>query len=90
MGFGLALAFGIGCGAGYGTGAVASSSGSSSFVPPARAGTNPQRWEYMCVQTRDADEATAGANEAGIKGWEMSGGTQVGQHHALWCFKRPL
>jgi hypothetical protein len=55
-------------------------------VPPARAGTNPQRWEYACrglpVEARPVEEA---ANKLGAEGWEMTGSSE-----STWCFKRSL
>lgn len=65
-------------------------------VPPARAGTSPQRWEYVCKAAAsfgDADvgKFTAVANAFGREGWEM---TAAGGANTLgtvtWCFKRPL
>jgi hypothetical protein len=56
-------------------------------VPPARAGTSPQRWEYTCpyTSTNNASTVTETANKFGAEGWEWSGlvGSAV-------CFKRPL
>jgi hypothetical protein len=65
------------------------------MIPAARAGTNPQRWEYACVR---ADEGvTQLANEHGQQGWELAAaagegsGTGLTSHEAMiWCFKRPL
>jgi hypothetical protein len=54
-------------------------------VPPARAGTNPTRWEYRCVKAFNPEED---ANKLGAEGWEL--GSAVGVAPALWCFKRPL
>jgi hypothetical protein len=57
-------------------------------VPPARAGTTPQRWEYACTRLSASNteaEHASKANRYGAEGWEMS--TLIG-----WdlCFKRPL
>jgi hypothetical protein len=58
-------------------------------VPPARAGTTPQRWEYICKPASLPDEITEIANAYGKAGWEMVGGAgQAGWMR--WCFKRPL
>jgi hypothetical protein len=56
-------------------------------VPPVRAGTNPTRWEYKCID-EGPGEIEAAANKLGTQGWEISsvGGTD----HHRWCFKRPL
>jgi hypothetical protein len=58
-------------------------------VPPARAGTNPQRWEYFCRDEGTAGFVTKMANQAGQEGWELVavGG---GSLNDTWCFKRPL
>jgi hypothetical protein len=56
-------------------------------VPPARAGTSPQRWEYACRDTPWGTEAkTQMANQFGEQGWDLAG-VIVGSQ---WCFKRPL
>ena len=55
------------------------------IVPPARAGTAPQRWEYACHTLHDESGLEDTANKYGVQGWEMS--AAVG---SLWCFKRPL
>jgi hypothetical protein len=55
-------------------------------VPPARAGTNPQRWEYACKDARGDENVTKMANEKGQQGWELS----ASGPYAAWCFKRPL
>jgi hypothetical protein len=51
------------------------------LVPPARAGTTPQRWEYQC------DNDVRGFNRLGREGWEMAAGGGVA---GTFCFKRPL
>ncbi len=64
-------------------------------VPPARAGTNPTRWEHVCKFV-DLDEAkaTTTTNQYGEQGWELvTVATLEGRGNtnaALWCFKRPL
>jgi hypothetical protein len=80
---GLAGAFVIGC---------AASQLVSNAIPPARAGTAPQRWEYVCNtidSRRDHERMTEQANAYGRAGWEM---TAVASDNGLssWCFKRPL
>jgi hypothetical protein len=92
-GVALALAFGIGCGAGYGAGTTAS----NFVVPPARAGTNPPRWEYTCMvlparasgPTPDASEL-ANMNKAGGEGWELVTAQGGGSLNTVFCYKRPL
>jgi hypothetical protein len=54
-------------------------------VPPARAGTNPQRWEYACIAGGNAPFVSEVANKFGAEGFEMSGASGM-----TWCFKRPL
>jgi hypothetical protein len=59
-------------------------------VPPARADTSPQRWEYTCMSGADDPAETAHkASVFGAKGWELVGaGTHM--YGATWCFKREL
>jgi hypothetical protein len=88
------LVFVIGCAAG----GVAS----QVVIPPARAGTSPTRWEYLCTNVKQSvPEALA---ESGSKGWEMVSafpshyeqGTGAGLLNDLkadaygFCFKRAL
>jgi hypothetical protein len=54
-----------------------------SMVPPARAGTTPQRWEYFCHYD------TSGFNLLGKEGWELAAGATSGTV-GTFCFKRPL
>jgi len=61
----------------------------SMVVPPARAGTSPQRWEYHCFDEWGADDVTEEANKVGKQGWEMAGGNSLNTA-VTWCFKRPL
>ena len=77
MGIGLALGLAIGCAA------------APFVVPPARAGTNPQKWEYMCFQDHDSESVAQSANKAGAEGWEMAVSSGAGGRF-LWCFKRAL
>jgi len=88
----VALIFIIGCAAG----GVAS----QLVIPPARAGTNPTRWEYLCQQGNAA--LTSSLNGAGLEGWElvnvlalhqsvvsgMSG--EIRTDLLMTCFKRAL
>ena len=59
------------------------------IVPPARAGTNPQRWEYVCKEEYGEDGVTKIAKEFGAQGWELAAAAGPGTRVA-WCFKRPL
>jgi hypothetical protein len=60
----------------------------SFVVPPVRAGTSPQRWEYTCIETRR--EYVAAMNSFGQQGWELTTGIAPTYGDATWCFKRPL
>lgn len=76
------VAFLAGCGA--------SAVASQLAVPSARAGTNPTRWEYLCMVaqpevTSRTKSDTDAFNRAGGEGWELA--TTGG---AAWCFKRQL
>lgn len=64
-------------------------------VPPARAGTTPQRWEYSCESAIQG--ITAMANRYGQEGWELTAAAGYGaglglsqEEKMVWCFKRPL
>jgi hypothetical protein len=59
-------------------------------VPPARAGTSPQRWEYMCKQAVGEGTVTDMANQFGTQGWEMAAVAGLSPQNAVWCFKRAL
>ncbi len=63
----------------------------SQFVaPPARAGTNPTRWEYYCIQ--GLEKVIERSDQLGAEGWEMVTATAVAghtDHYYTWCFKRP-
>jgi hypothetical protein len=54
-------------------------------VPAARAGTNPQRWEYACAYGVAYAHEIETANQYGAQGWEL-----VTKGEGSWCFKRPL
>jgi hypothetical protein len=60
------------------------------IVPPARAGTSPQRWEYFCKHDWGDKDITSMANEAGQQGWELAAVGAEGSLPPTWCFKRPL
>jgi hypothetical protein len=55
-------------------------------VPPARADSGVQRWEYACKQEGGrAQEVTDMANRLGAQGWQLV----VNEAAAgIWCFKR--
>jgi hypothetical protein len=64
-------------------------------VPQVRAGTNPTRWEYHCVE--GSEEIVAHSNKMGAQGWEMTAGAGAGsgagigsEREFIWCFKRAL
>jgi hypothetical protein len=77
MGLSLAGAFILGCMAAQ----------SPLVVPPARAGSDVQRWDYHCV--RYPDNITQTARALGKEGWELAAGAGTASYH-YWCFKRPL
>jgi hypothetical protein len=81
--FGLLGAFLLGCVASQVTALV---------VPPARAGTSPQTWEYFCkrVESFPTDQATATFNTFGSEGWEMVAVATSPGPRDMWCFKRAL
>jgi hypothetical protein len=61
-------------------------------VPPARAGTSPQRWEYVCKDELGASRVAQMADQFGQEGWELvtaAAGMGPGAE-VTWCFKRPL
>jgi hypothetical protein len=87
----VAIVFLIGCA----TGGVAS----QLAVPPARAGTTPTRWEYLCQE--GADKLVTALNRAGAEGWELTAMIPMlqsrsavgGELHVdliVTCFKRAL
>ena len=57
------------------------------IVPPVRAGTEPQKWEYTCpvIPQVWTDASQAKMNEYGSQGWELV--LNVKDTH---CLKRPL
>lgn len=83
----IGMVFLIGCAVGGASSRLA--------VPQARAGTNPTRWEYHCID--GTEELGANSNKMGEQGWEMAAGAGAGSGSGLtsskdyvWCFKRPL
>ena len=79
----LLIAFLIGC--------VTTQMASQFVVPPVKAGTNPQKWEYKCFNERSSyniKEIEDKSNQLGKSGWEMvSAGS--GEYPAI-CFKGAL
>jgi hypothetical protein len=64
-------------------------------VPQARAGANPTRWEYHCID--GTAELVPNSNKMGEQGWEMVAGAGAGSSSKLlsnnefvWCFKRAV
>ena len=59
-------------------------------VPPARAQSTAQRWEYVCAAASGVPEERAAAlNLYGAQGWELATeATYPGE--SRYCFKRPL
>jgi hypothetical protein len=91
----IALVFIIGCA----TGGVSSQLASSQLiVPPARAGTNPTRWEYLCAS--NSMLLSSDMTRSGSEGWELVSAVPVHEEHEspagsradgfVYCFKRPL
>jgi hypothetical protein len=58
-------------------------------VPPARAGTSPQRWEYQCPEVSFHEKVEETAVRMGKEGWELAAAQDV-HGWVVWCFKRPL
>ncbi len=64
-------------------------------VPPARAGSSPTRWEYVCRELCGDAEAQKTANAMGAAGFEFAGAASPAGGAAdppapTWCFKRAL
>jgi len=79
------IAFLIGCGT--------STAVQQLLVPPARAQTNPQRFEYHCVKIfrMEPEELGPMFSKLGAEGWELSIPIAMVQGQTLGaCFKRPL
>ena len=71
-------------------GGVAGGMGAQFVVPPARAGTSPTRFEYLCRWPEEGSGMrVADMNRAGSEGWELVTMTLVA-NQAVTCFKRPL
>jgi hypothetical protein len=76
--------------AGCGSGPAGGSGAAATMVaPPARAGTSPARWEYLC-ETLNYEQLVGAVNDAGAKGWELVSVSHQDVFHELFCFKRPL
>jgi hypothetical protein len=80
LGLSVSVAFILGCAA------------STFVVPPARAGSSPQKWEYSCFSDSGAEDVTKQANAMGAQGWELASAAAEPHmgHLPIWCFKRPL
>ena len=74
------VAFFVGC--------ATSSVVSQLLVPEVHAGTNPPRWEQLCVIETRVDAINERAKAMGEAGWELIGVTDAGG--GLACYKRPL
>ena len=59
-------------------------------VPQARAGSDPQRWEFRCTSGVGSADVQIAANSFGKQGWEMAGAAGTPRGDSIWCFKRPL
>ena len=79
----LTVAFLVGC--------LTATVASNFVVPPIKAGTNPQKWEYTCFRKYAdlLDETKSLSDKLGSQGWEMSS-TAGGPFGVVYCFKRPL
>jgi len=58
----LGIVFVIGCAVG--------GISSQLVVPPVRAGTNPTRWEYYCIE--GMEKLVERSDKLGAQGWEMT------------------
>ena len=69
----------------------------SFIVPPIRANTNPQKWEYKCIDWKKDTpfHLSSKLNKFGKEGWEIAMTHEVGDYSlkasytAGVCFKRP-
>ena len=61
-------------------------------VPPARAGTAPQRWENTCTSNIEKDPRKVSdlADRYGQQGWQLGAAIPSGEFWAILCFTRPL
>ncbi len=60
-------------------------------IPPARAGTTPQRWEYLCDSVggfSPLEKMQQAMNKAGAEGWELV--AAFGANGNAYCLKRAL
>jgi hypothetical protein len=66
------------------------------LIPPARAGSNVQRWDHYCKSDRsltgvDAATLSQSAQSAGAEGWELVSVAVNGSTSTVYtCFKRPV
>jgi hypothetical protein len=67
--------------AAFGAGCVAS----QATLNTAHAEDPPQRWDYICVDSKAG--VGQSANRLGREGWEMAAAAGAGDS-MLWCFKR--
>ena len=69
---------------------LAGTAAASFVVPAIRAGTTPQKYEYLCVNmhptTISSDQGKQRFAELGQQGWELATVDTVQNY----CFKRPL
>jgi hypothetical protein len=74
-------------------GCVAGGVSARVVAPPARAGSNPPKWEHWCFHADFLEDASKPLVKAGDDGWELVGVTNIthpiGQSELLFCFKRP-
>ncbi len=78
----LLVAFFLGC---------AASNAAQLIVPPAHAGTSPQRWEYSCKSAQGDGTITQMANAMGAEGWELAAASaNATAQMPVWCYKRAL
>jgi len=71
-------------------GCIIGATASRLVVPPVRAGTNPQKWEYKCFDEGGAHSVEAKANKLGAVGFELVTGSSDRTYNGAWCFKRRL
>jgi len=80
LGLGISAVFVAGCVAGASNLGVKSAQASD---------PSEQRWAYLCVDARTADDVHVKANAAGAKGWEMVSAGAGDDSQLIWCFRRP-
>ena len=81
LGLSLAVALLVGC--------IIGGVGSQLIVPPVKAGTNPPKWEYKCVDANGAGDIEKKANRLGRAGFELVASVG-GPSYFTTCFKRRL